>query len=180
MLKKLEDVLNIENMGELSSETENDPNETEKESHTNIINTDETKQMIDQAEELDNILSNITGLDQHDVEMDDIVSKAMTTYEELVHLGRNSPVMYSCKVYEVAGNLLKTAMDARDSKLSKKMKLIDMKLKKLKIDTDANKKNNDESDDDGSTLTRNDILELMNEDDDLTSLPKPSDVSQDK
>lgn len=174
MLKKLEDVLNIDNMCDNINEHTNDlGNENiDQNLDSQHIDIQQSKMMIDQAEELDGLLSNITGLDQHDSEMDDIVAKAMNTYEELVHLGRNSPVMYSCKVYEVAGNLLKTAMDARDSKLSKKMKLIDMKLKKLKIDADNKKKSNVGEDDDGdSSLSRNDILDLLKEDNGV-SLPK--------
>ena len=52
-------------------------------------------------------------------------------------LGMNVEVRYSGRIFEVAGTMLKNAIDAKSAKIDKKLKAIDAKLKKLKIDKDA-------------------------------------------
>lgn len=108
------------------------------------------------SEKVDAALPTIRGLEIHDSEMDDISRKAVETYEELIALGRNAPVMYSCKVYEVAGQILKTAMDARDSKIDKKLKMLDLQMKKIKMDNDSG-----DSKGSGDGLDRNDIMSAI-------------------
>ena len=90
------------------------------------------------SEKIDMSLSNVTGLLEHDVEMDDIADKAIKSYEALCDLGLNVPEMHTGKIYEVASTMLKTAMEAKDAKVQKKLKMLDLQLKKLKIDSDIN------------------------------------------
>jgi len=52
-------------------------------------------------------------------------------------LGMNVEVRYSGRIFEVAGTMLRNAIDAKSAKIDKKLKAIDAKLKKLKIDRDA-------------------------------------------
>ena len=92
------------------------------------------------SEKIDVALTTVTGLLEHDNEMDDIALKAMKSYKELCDIGGNVPVMHTGKIYEVAATMLKTAMEAQDSKVSKKLKILDLQLKKMKIDTDLNPK----------------------------------------
>ena len=41
---------------------------------------------------------------------------------------------YASRVFEVAGGMLKTSLDAKTAKLDKKLKMIDLQLKKEKLD----------------------------------------------
>jgi hypothetical protein len=52
-------------------------------------------------------------------------------------LGMNVEVRYSGRIFEVAGGMLKNAIDAKSAKIDKKLKAVELKLKKLKIDRDA-------------------------------------------
>jgi len=51
-------------------------------------------------------------------------------------LGMNVESRYSGRVFEVAGSMLKTALDAKVAKMDKKLKMIDLQLKKQKLDKD--------------------------------------------
>lgn len=113
------------------------------------------------AERIDSALPVVTGLQEHDEEMDDIAGKAMRTFEDLVSLGNNVPDMHAGKIYEVAGQMLKTALDAKNAKADKKLRMIELQLKKTRleqIDRDAGvgpEVNN------GVEFDRNDIMAAL-------------------
>lgn len=84
------------------------------------------------AEKVDHALPTVIGLDSHDNEMDDIARKAVNVFNDLISLGSNVPDMHAGKIYEVAGQMLKTALDAKNSKADKKLKMIELQLKKVR------------------------------------------------
>jgi hypothetical protein len=53
-------------------------------------------------------------------------------------LGMNVEARYSGRVFEVAGNMLKTSLDAKVAKLDKKLKMVELQLKKEKLDKEDN------------------------------------------
>lgn len=84
------------------------------------------------AEKIDMALPPVSGLDTHDSEMDTIAKKAMDTFEDLIGLGGNVPDMHAGKIYEVAGQLLKTALEAKNAKAEKKLRMIELQIKKAR------------------------------------------------
>jgi len=52
-------------------------------------------------------------------------------------LGMNVESRYSGRVFETAGGMLKTSLDAKVAKLDKKLKMIELQLKKEKMDKDS-------------------------------------------
>ena len=44
---------------------------------------------------------------------------------------------YSGRVFEVAGSMLKTTLDAKVAQMDKKLKMIELQLKKEKLDKDS-------------------------------------------
>ncbi len=99
-----------------------------------VIDTREMSSQITTAEKVDYALKTVSGLDIHDSEMDDISKKALDTFSDLISLGNNVPDVHAGKIYEVAGQMLKTAMDARNSKADKKLKMIELQLKKVRAE----------------------------------------------
>ena len=71
-----------------------------------------------------------------DKELNEVAQKAMDAYDDLMDLGMNVESRYAGRVFEVAGGLLKTSLDAKVAKLDKKLKMIDLQLKKEKQDKD--------------------------------------------
>jgi hypothetical protein len=78
-------------------------------------------------------------------ELDDLAKKAETAYDDLMDLGMNVEVRYSGRIFEVASSMLKNAIEAKTAKIDKKLRAVDLQLKKYKIDTDNQPKNNDDS-----------------------------------
>lgn len=72
-----------------------------------------------------------------DAELDGLSAKAEQAYDDLMDLGMNVEVRYASRIFEVAGGMLKTAVDAKAAKIDKKLKSIDLQLKKYKIDKDS-------------------------------------------
>jgi len=58
-------------------------------------------------------------------------------------LGMNVDSRYSGRIFEVAGGMLKNAIDAKAAKIDKKLKMIELQLKKQALDQKGN--NADES-----------------------------------
>ena len=69
---------------------------------------------------------------------------------------------YSGRVFEVAGTMLKTTLDAKTAKLDKKLKMIELQLKKEKLDKDNLGKDSDMINGEGYVVTdRNSLLERI-------------------
>jgi hypothetical protein len=109
-------------------------------------------------------LPQVKGLgDIGDAELDELAKKATEAYEDIMDLGMNVEARYSGRLFEVAASMLGNAIQAKTAKLDKKLKMIDLQLKKQKLDQDAN--NADEGvtlQGDGVIITdRNSLLEKL-------------------
>lgn len=99
-----------------------------------MVEAKEIYSSLSTTEKVDYALPTVTGLDSHDVEMDDIADRAVRTFEDLLALGGNVPDMHAGKIYEVAGQMLKTALEAKNAKADKKLRMIELQLKKLRAE----------------------------------------------
>ncbi len=102
----------------------------------------------------------VKGLEDHEVEMNDIAKKAIDSYEQLMNLGMNVSDMAAGKVFAEASNMLKIALDASDAKTKAKLQQIDLMLKKARIDKFSDKGTNEESVQ-ATVFDRNDLLKII-------------------
>jgi len=73
----------------------------------------------------------------------------------------NVEARYGSRIFEVATNMLNAAITAKTNKIDKKLKMVDLQLKKLAIDKKSGK-NDDAVEGEGYILTdRNSILEKL-------------------
>lgn len=161
MTKQLEDAFGLRPIKEATTTEEDnmpapqEPQETPEEKASRII------QALSTAEKVDHSLAVVTGLDQHDNDMDEIAQEAMEAYLEFKELGSQQADAHAARMMEVAANMLKTAMDAKDAKVNRKLKTIELQLKRMKLEQDAKKnaKTNDPSDTpEGYEFDRNELL----------------------
>jgi len=134
MTKKLEEILNLP--------------ESKK-----VVKADEVKTpvtppaLLRDIQEFDKIsaaLPQVKGLgDMGDAELDELAQKAKDAYEDIMDLGMNVEARYSGRLFEVAASMLGHAISAKTAKLDKKLKMIDLQLKKQKLDNDSH--NTDEN-----------------------------------
>ena len=161
MTKKLEETFNI-NPVEEDEKVEETPTIEESRDLTEILSTE-----ISTTEKIDASLPMVQGLNEHDKDMDDIHQKAISTFEELISLGMNVEVHAGAKLMETANQMLKTAMEAKDSKVDRKLKMLNLQLQKAKLDLaqdkeDKKSKIDDEIESEGSVvLDRNELLKRL-------------------
>ena len=134
MTKKLEELLDLPSSKEIiknAREQEEDQKEYE-------IAQAETFRDIEEFDKIASALPAVKGLgEMADRELNEIADKAMQAYEDLMDLGMNVEARYSGRVFETAGGMLKTSLDAKVAKLDKKLKMIELQLKKEKMDKDS-------------------------------------------
>ena len=164
MTKKLEELLDLPEVKETMEQVEEPKQE--------VVDTPkQAKQMERSIAEFDKIsaaLPMVKGLGElADKELDDLAEKAKQSYEDLMDLGMNVESRYAGRVFETASNMLKNAIDAKSQKLDKKLKMVELQLKKQNIDQKQGE-NADTVDAEGYVvMDRNAILDkILNKDQD--------------
>jgi hypothetical protein len=77
-------------------------------------------------------------------------------------LGGNVPDLHAGKIYEVAGQMLKTALEAKNAKAERKLKMIDLQLKKVRAEQiDIDQGNGDRKNAGGGEFDRNELLKYI-------------------
>jgi hypothetical protein len=93
---------------------------------------------IDEFDKISAALPQVKGLgDLSDNELDALAQRATDAYDDLMDLGMNVEARYGTRIFEVASSMLKNAIDAKAAKIDKKLKMIDLQLKKAKLDKDS-------------------------------------------
>ena len=120
MTKKLEETFDIQPAEEIVETIEEEtPSIEESKELTEILYSE-----LKTTEKIDSALPLVSDLNQHDKEMDDIHRMALDAFNDLVQLGMNVEVHAGAKLLETANQMLKTAMEAKDSKVDRKLKMI--------------------------------------------------------
>ena len=133
MSKKLEELLDLPDSKEIIQQ-EKARNKQEVEKQQN-----DTLRDIAEMDKISAALPQVRGLGElADNELGEVADKAMEAYEDLMDLGMNVESRYSGRVFEVAGQMLKTNLDAKVAKLDKKLKMVELQLKKQKIKMNYN------------------------------------------
>lgn len=149
MTRKLEDLFDLPPSTADSDETVSVPLAQQA-----IQEIDQTIDKIDQA------LPAVQGLDASDQEMDELAKKATETFDDLMDLGMNVDSRFASEIFAVAGTMLGHALTAKTAKLNKKLKMVELQLKKAKFDAD-NSDNQPTQSAQGTVLTRNDLLDRL-------------------
>jgi hypothetical protein len=129
--------------------------------------TEERRQQIVELnatiDKIDSALPMVRDLEAGDRELDDLASKAQETFDDLMDLGMQVDSRYSAEIFAVAGAMLGHALTAKTAKLNKKLKMVDLQLKKLKMDQDKSAQAGDDPVETahGQILSRNDLLERL-------------------
>jgi hypothetical protein len=141
------------------------------ESPEDEITIDNAKQMIDASQEalkdmdssIDKIelaLPAVRGLESSDGEMDELAAMAVKEFNNLLDLGMNVDSRYASEIFNVASQMLGHAITAKNAKINKKLKIIELQLKKAKLDIDSGSDNNLPTAE-GHILDRNELLNRL-------------------
>jgi len=153
MTKKLEELLNL-------------PDSDEPLVEPTAVETVPTINLEERLEEFDKIaaaLPRVKGLgDISDAELDVLANKAEQAYDDLMDLGMQVDPRYGSRMFEIAAQMMNAAITAKTNKIDKKLKMVDLQLKKLAIYKKHGNEGGDTVEGQGYILTdRNSILEKL-------------------
>lgn len=156
MTKKLEDLFNLE------KKDSGEPVFAEKKNHEEVDSAEASYRAVEEITKSLPVIKELDTLDEK--ELDVLASKAEQAYDDLMDLGMNVEVRYSGRIFEVAGTMLKNAIDAKSQKIDKKLKAVELQLKKLKIDKDSSDDPNDIINGQGYIIAdRNELMKKLSQ-----------------
>jgi hypothetical protein len=151
MTRKLEELFDLPPSGCESETTEPD---------TVPVTQIQLKEIDATIDKIDEALPAVRGLDASDQEMDDLANKAQETFDNLMDLGFNVDSRYASEIFAVAGTMLGHALTAKTAKLNKKLKMVELQMKKVKLDRDVQGDEPTQTAH-GQVLSRNDLLDMI-------------------
>ena len=121
---------------------------------------------LSELEKITAALPQVRGLEASDREMDDLADKATKSFDDLMDLGMNIDSRWASDVFSVASNMLGHAITAKNAKLQKKLKMIELQLKKARLDQTSKTEDETAQTGTGVLLDRNELLQrLLNRED---------------
>ena len=120
-------------------------------------------------DKVDNALPAVRGLDATDSEMDELSDMAKGSYKDLMDLGMQVDSRFASEIFSVASNMLGHAITAKTAKLDKKLKMIDLQMKKMRLDQQQQVLDSKAAEGsavppetaEGMVLSRNDLLDRI-------------------
>lgn len=134
---------------------------------------EENRAMIEEMDltidKIDAALPHVNDLDVTDKELDELSDLAKDKFQDLMDLGMNVEARFSGHILATAGTLLGHAITAKQAKIDRKIRTIDLQLKKMRLDQqaakDAQKTDGDKlldaEDGRGIVLDRNELLKRI-------------------
>ena len=154
MTKKLEELF------ELASSDDNDLTTPLPE-----VTEEVTENALSTLDKIEAALPQVKGLEAADNEMDELADMATSSYKDLMDLGMQVESRFSSEIFNSASSMLGHAITAKTAKINKKLKMLDMQLKKAQLDA-RNAAKNEEIENtplgDGKALDRNELLKMFN------------------
>ena len=112
-------------------------------------------------EKIEQAMPQVRGLEASDTEMDELASLATGSYKDLMDLGMQVDSRFASEIFNSAGTMLGHAITAKTAKINKKLKMLDLQLKKAQLDHKISSKTEEiESTPlgDGNLVDRNELL----------------------
>tara|TARA_B100000085_G_scaffold281708_1_gene308801 strand:+ start:120 stop:611 length:492 start_codon:yes stop_codon:yes gene_type:complete len=161
MTKKLEELLNVAPTEEDSLPVEIDA----EESKDQIVELERNLQEVDSIEKA---LSTVELDDRsNDTELDEIAVKADTTFDNLMDLGMNVEARFSGQIFDTASKMLQIKLNAKQSKVDKKLKMLELQIRKKALDAriERDSGQNGAVNGEATVMSRNELLDkILNKD----------------
>ena len=153
MTKKLEELFDLP---QSSADTDDSSPSLPSTQYNNSTLNDSLAQL----DKIELALPAVRGLETSDSEMDDLADKAKESFDNLMDLGMQVDSRYASEIFNVASQMLGHAITAKTAKVNKKLRMIDLQLKKAKLDQDTG---NDSAlpTAQGTILDRNELLNRL-------------------
>ena len=123
-----------------------------------------TQDALTNLEKIENALPQVRGLESSDTELDELADMAKSSYKDLMDLGMQVDSRFSAEIFNTAGTMLNHAITAKTAKMTKKLKMIELQLKKAQLDHKMSEKTEELEATplgEGQTLDRNELLKIL-------------------
>lgn len=123
-----------------------------------------TQEALNNLDKIENALPQVRGLESSDTEMDELADLAKNSYKDLMELGMQVDSRFSAEIFNSAGTMLNHAITAKTAKMNKKLKMIELQLKKASLDQKIAGKNEEIEATplgEGQALDRNELLKII-------------------
>ena len=125
-----------------------------------------TQDAINNLEKIENALPQVRGLEASDQELDDLADLATNSFKDLQDLGMQVDSRFASDIFSAASNMLGHAITAKTAKLNKKLKMIELQLKKAQLDERTSRQTKEVNniplgEIGGKSLDRNELLKLL-------------------
>ena len=159
MTKKLEELFDLDTTDQLDITAEENKEVVETVTAEDIP---QLQTALTNVDKIDAALPSVKDLESSDKEMDDIAKMAQDTFKDLMDLGMNVEARFSGEIFSNASRMLDTALSAKAHKVNKKLKMVDLQLKKANLDArlakEAKANGEDTEEGDGQVVDRNALL----------------------
>ena len=150
MTKKLEDLFELPDKEDIKQE----------DSETTEVVVKKLEAALQDVDKVDAALPTVRDLETSDEELDDIAETAKNTFNDLMDLGMNVEARYSGDVFNNASRMLETALTAKTNKINKKLKMVELQIKKAQLDLKQREGGYEESvDGDGIVIDSNALMQ---------------------
>ena len=129
------------------------------------VTAEVTQTALTSLDKIETALPQVRGLESADNELDELVGLATDSYKDLMDLGMQVDSRFSAEIFGVAGTMLGHAITAKTAKINKKLKMIDLQLKKAQLDSKLSTKEQEVQNiplGEGQSLDRNELLKILN------------------
>jgi len=123
-----------------------------------------TQETYDTLQKIEIALPQVRGLEASDNEMDELASLATSSYKDLMDLGMQVDSRFSAEIFNSASGMLGHAITAKTAKINKKLKMLDLQLKKAQLDQKIASKTEEIENTplgEGSLVDRNELLKTI-------------------
>ena len=153
MTKKLSELFDLP--------TDNEPDHQNEQVIEHAEMQEITQEAYENLDKIEGALPQVKGLEAADSEMDDLAQLAQDSYKDLMDLGMQVDSRFASEIFGVAGTMLGHAITAKTAKINKKLKMIDLQLKKAQLDQKAMSQTKEIENTpvgEGSLVDRNELL----------------------
>ncbi len=123
-----------------------------------------TAEAYNTLEKIENALPQVRGLEASDTEMDELASMATDSYKDLMDLGMQVDSRFASEIFNSASSMLGHAITAKTAKINKKLKMLDLQLKKASLDQKMQSKTEEIENTplgEGNLVDRNELLKQI-------------------
>lgn len=123
-----------------------------------------TQETYSTLEKIENALPQVRGLEASDTEMDELAKMATDSYKDLMDLGMQVDSRFASEIFNSASSFLGHAITSKTAKINKKLKMLDLQLKKVSLEAKAAGKVEEIENTplgEGSLVDRNELLKSI-------------------